>query len=415
MKSQILDYLAKEVPIAITPGLASQLSRMVIAFELRDDHPLTLNSQMFGVNKFTFSSKDRQMLFDIIGYNETDVVKTISKIKSINKDFKVVSDPFNLLSTWVAHLILVSGLSVNAKHDTAVSVLNYMQYKIIGSAVNHYFPHGANYDIMQTVIEALSMKFSVRQSGSWKKVVEERSMSLAFDTKAHHNTLIDFNVDTEILYLISDTSTRIRSQLKIITASYYDIRETGNFIASHSSTTTLDGEKIIRERSSSFEMISAAVFNKCLVKSSFVDERYIRMVQVSVPRLNVGIIRRLLVAVSDEARQQMTDNELNKIITKRDGTVVYVGVETMIDKMIHVIYSSAIHSSKVNINSKIAIYTNTRNIAAAARSSNPEMLAVKASLDQLIRKTRISVRDSTISGLSVACFLYITLLSFGTL
>jgi len=415
MQSYIKEYLTKDIPIKITPDLATQLIRMVVAFEIRDEHPLTLNSQMFGVHKFSFSSRDRQMFFDIIGYMESDVARVINNIPTINKKFKVVSDPFNVAIVYVAHLIIVSNISANLKHDATISILNYLQYKFIGSAVNWYFKYGTKYEIMQTVVESLSMKFDVRKSGSWKNVVVERSESISYDTKAHYTTLEKFDNDKYILYLITDTSTRIRSQLQIIATAYYEIRETNNYMLSHSSTTTLDGEKVLRERDGSFEMISSSVFHKTLFKSSFVDDRYVKMVQASVPRLNAGIIRRLLSAISDEARHQSETNDTMKIVKRRDGTEIYNGIETLIDHVIHVIYTTAIRNDKININSKIAVYTSTRNIFSAARTANQELINVRSSLEDIIKRTRISTRESTISGLSVCFALYVCLLSFGVL
>lgn len=414
MTHHIRDILQSEFPLTITPELARQLIKMVMMFEIRDEHPLTLNSQMFGVNKFIFMTRDRQMIFDILNINEEDVVRVVEKIPSINREFKVVSDAFNVLCVYTAHAILQSSLPINLKHDTVISVLNYMQYKLMGSAVNHYFPHGANYEIMQTVVESLSMKFSVRQAGSWKKVITERSETMAFDTKAHHNTLLKFDNDRYILYLISDTSTRIRSQLKIITAEYYATRDTKNFISSHSSTTTLDGVQILRESADSFSMISSALFNKILIKSSFIDEQYIKMVQTSVPRLNTSIIRRMLVTIADEARSQMEQGTTRK--TKQlHGTEVCIGIEILLEYIVHVIYSTAIHNKSVNINSKIAIYNNARNIMTASRTNNKELIIVRASLEDLFKRTRISSRESTISGLGIVFMLYITLMSFSTM
>ena len=415
MKDYIKEYLTRDLPLTITAELAAQLIRMVMQFELRDEHALTLNSQMFGVNKFIFSTRDFQLFFDIIGYSKADIDPVINKIPTINKEFKVVSDAFNIMSVYVVHKILVSTLPYNLKRDSAFSVLNYMQYRFFGSAVNHYFPHGAGYEIMQSVIESLSMKFSVRQLNSWKNVMVERSEALTFDTKAHNDTLLKFDNDKDILYLITDTSTRIRSQLKIITSEYYAVREANNFMTSHSSTASIDGEKVLRERDGSFEAISSTVFNRVLIKSSFVDERYIKMVQSTVPRLNIGIIRRMLATLSDEARHQIETGDAAKVIKKRDGTEIYVGIEGLINHIIHVIYTSAIHNKRININSKIAVYTNTKNVFTAARSSNQELINVRASLEDLIRRTHISTREATISGLCVTFSLYITLLSFGSL
>lgn len=415
MSSHIRDQLYQHIPIRIDQKLLNDINRVVLQFEIRDEHPLTINSQMFGVYKFSFTKRDFQLFFELVGHSEESVAAVIKKIPSINNDFKVVSDPFNILCVYVAHLIMVSNLQIVHKKECCKNLLNFMQYRFMGSAINHYFPHGANHDIMQSVVESLSMKFSIRQLESWRAVVTERSLSMTYDTKAHNDTLLKFDTDKNILYLITDTSTRIRSQLKIITGEYYAVRETNNFILSHSSTASLDGEKVLREKNSSFESVSHIVYNKILIKSSFIDERYVKMVQSTVSRLNVSIIRRMLSAIADEARYQVGSGESMRIIPQKNGSEIYVGIQSLIDHIIHVIYASAIMSEKVNINSKIAIYTHTKNIVTAARSSNQELINVKASLEYFFKKHHISTRESTISGLTIVFVLYIALISFNSI
>ena len=415
MTTHIRDFLIKHIDIKITPSMANQINRLVLQFELRDEHPLTLNSQMFAVNKFLFTTSDRGLLFNIIGIEEADVSDVIKEIPTINNEFKVISDEFNITCVYLAHLLLESNLENKLKHNTVVNILNYLQYRFMSSAINHYFPHGASYEIMQTVIENLSLKFAVRQSGNWFSVLNERSESLAFDTRAHHATLLDFNDDKDILYLITDTSTRIRSQLKIITAEYYNMREANNFILSHSSTTSINGEKLLREQSSSFSMVGASLFHKILNKSAFVDDHYIKMVQSTVPRLNTSIIKRMLIALSDEAKSQMIDNTTNKIVHKRDGTDIYVGIELLIAKLIQICYSESIRSDKVNINSKIAIYNHVKNIITASRSNNYDIMYLKNSIAEFIIRNKISTRESTVSGLVVSLTLYIMLQSFSSI
>jgi GTP:adenosylcobinamide-phosphate guanylyltransferase len=409
MTHHIYDILSKEIPIKITPDLLNQLRKMVLLFEIRGEHPLTLNSQIIGVNKFIFTSTDRKLFFDIIGYDEVFVNSVIKKIPSINIDFKVTSDALNLITIYLAYLIINDRNNQKLREAAVVDILNYMQYRLISSVVNHYYPHGASDDIMQSVVESLNLKFSIRQYESWKNVIIERSKSLAFDNKAHHNTILKFNVDKDILYLISDTSTRIRSQIKVITSAYYEMKKTNTFITSHSSTSSIDGEKIIRETSGGFSSISSFVFDKIIMKQSFIDEKFIKMVQSNVPRLNESIIRRMLSALSDEARFQMERGETTKVDTKKD---LYIGIEVFMEHLIHIIYSTAIQSKTVNINSKISVYTHVKNLFTAARTNNKELIDVRNSFNHLCNRLKISSRESTVSGLGIALALYITLTSF---
>ena len=412
MSSFIYDQLHKSIDIKITPSLADQLNRLVIAFEIYKEHPMVLNSKIFGVNKFVFASRDRDTFFDIIDIDERDMKDAIKAIPSIDNSHKVVSDEFNIACVYLAHLILNSKLPKKLQIKTIINVLNYQQYRFMASAVNHYFPHGANYDIMQSVVEGLSLKFAIKRLGSWKKVITERSESLTLDTKLHHGTLAKFDDDKAILYLITDTSTRIRSQLQNVVGLYYEVKKANDFMLSYSSTTEIDGQKVLKEVSSSFEHISGSIFHKILRKSPFINDQYIKMVKSSVPTLNIGIIKRMIIALADEAIVQNDEGNTTKIVNKRDGTKLIVGIESLVEKLIYLIYDSAVHNKNVNINSKIAVYTNTRNLFAVHRSSDSKVLNTKMSIVDLIKRNRVSTRDATVSSLTIALCLYICLLSF---
>jgi len=408
----IKEYFDEHIRINITHDLIKAINTLTLRFELRGEHPLTLNSPMFGVHKFFFTTEDRNMFFDIIKISESDVNNVVAKIPSIDKAFLVISDAFNLTCVYLVHTLLSAHISKHEIEECCTNVLNLMQYRFMSSAVNHYFPHSANYEIMQTVTEALNLKFAIKQYGTWKKVMTARSLSILATDKLHGDTLQRFNKDKDILYMITDMSTRIRSQLKIITSEYYTTKEANKFISSHSATIVLDGEKILREKDGRFELMTSVIYHKVLNKAAFIDDHVIKMVQTSVGRLNSSIIKRTLIALSDEAKQQQETHETTKIIHKRDDTEIYVGVEVLIGKIIHLVYMSAILSNRVNLNSKIAVYANTKNIFAASRTSDRQMINLRLSVADFLKRTRISKRESTVSGLTVAIVLYVTLLSF---
>jgi len=412
MSSYIKDQIKAKIKIDPSQDLAKQLIRMVLQFEIRGEHPHTLNSAVFGVNKFIFTSDDRALVFELVGVLEEDLVDIIKEIPSIQKEFKVVSDPFNILIVYLVHLFLNAHIQSKIKEEVVIALLNYMQYRFMSSALNHYFPHGASYDIMQTVVEMLNLRFAIKQFNTWKNVISIRSESLGFNDKTHKNTLLKFNDDKHILYLITDISTKIRSQLKIITSEYYAIKDTNNFILSHSSTTQLDGEKIIREHKGSFELMSSIVFTKILNRSAWSDSRYIKMVQRSVPRLNTSIIQKLVLAISDEANEQSKTNESLKVINRRSGEEIFYGMEILVNRIIWFVYSDAISNDRINLNSKIAIYENAKRLFSASRSSDPTLINIKASIEELCKRNRITKREATMSGLTIALVLFITLHTF---
>ena len=412
MSTEIKKHLSK-LSISISPDKVKQFNKMVLQFELKGEHPLTLNGQMFGVHKFVFTSEDRRLLFDIAGVTEQEVTEQIAEISVIDKSFKVISDPFNVLSVYLTHLVLGSKLSNKLKEETSINLLNYLQYRFMCSAVNHSFPYKANHDIMQTVIESLNLKFAIKQFGSWKDVIINRSEAVINDRKLR-KSLEKFDDDKTVLYVITDTSTKIRSQLRLITSEYHNVKETNQFIRSHSSTTELDGEKILRERDGSFDLMSSTVFHRVMNKQAFIDDNYIKMVQRSVPRLNKSIIKRALTALTDEAQIQSSEGRLKKVVNKRAGGKIYEGVEILTQKIIQVIYTNAILHDRVNIKSKIAVYKFAQNLFTASRMTDEDVVDTKNSITDFVHRQRITKRETTTSGLVIAIALYLCLLSFNT-
>jgi hypothetical protein len=370
---------------------------------------------MLAVEKFVFRSDDFSNFFEVLSLDERDVIAIIKAIPSVNKDHKVVSDALNLVSVYMIHKIMTSRLPSKLMIKTATNVLNYHQYRFIASAINHYLPHGANYDIMQTVMERLSLKYSIKQDHTWKKVTTNRSTTIISKDNIHYNTVMNFNDDAKVLYLITDTSTRIRSQLQNIVGNYLETKEADDYMKSFSRTTTLDGEKILKELNASFSHISSAVYNKILSKSQFVNEGYIKMVNHTIPMISYGMLKRAILVITDVANIQVADNESEKVITKRNGTIISVGLVKLIDDVVYSIYDSAIHNKSVNVNSKIAIYTNTKKIYSVYQKTNNDLTNNKLSIEYLITDNKITRRSNTISLLIVALSLYICLVSFESL
>ena len=412
MSKDILKQFSK-LKIAITPSLIKSLKSMVMQFEIRKDHPLVLNSPYPGVNKISFTTHDRGMMFDLLGIYEIDVNAIVKGIPAINNDFKVQSDAFNLICIYTVHLILKSKLSRKDKEQGATAVLLYWQYRFFSSLVTRYYKHGAHTDVMQQVIEDLSLKFDIKKYGTWKKVFQLKAATLLDPKSLHGKTFIKFDVDKEVLYSITDVQTRLRSQLKKITALYYDLKETSDtFIQTTSSTTVVDGARILKEQSAGFESISNHIYMKMLHKQAFLNPKYVEMILATQKTINKGIVNRVIIAMSDVAVHQHDEGTDNKLIKRRDGTETYEGMALLVSNMVRVIYDNIITDKSVNINNKLEIYFATKNLFSTHRTNNDLLNNTKTSIQYFITSNRITQRENTISTLTISVALYICLLSF---
>lgn len=410
----IKKILYEKIPISINSKMIDNLNKMVMLFEIRGEHPLTLNSQLYGVHQFVFTPADREQIFSIIGYPESYVKAVIDSIHSINKDYNVVSDPFSIICVYLSHLIINLKINEKVKHDCAVNILNYMQYRFFTSFIRKSLKHNADENAMRTTIESLNLKFDIKQYESWREVIVARSNSIIFSEDTHLHTILRFDNDAKILYVISDINTKLRRQLVAINVIYYDIKYSGNYISSHSSTVESDGEKILVEKSNEFASLNRSVIDRILNKRTFIDEKLIAMTLRSVTRLNANIIRRMLSVISDIAKYQESKKELYEQTLIKDlaHTTHYDGIGRLVEVIIDVVYRSAIDNRKVNINNKIMIYNNAKNVFSAPRTTNKSIINIRNSFKSLCMKNNISTRESTISGLCIVFILYVTLTSF---
>ncbi len=414
MSNDILKNFSK-LKIVITPKFAKSLERLVLQFELRKDHPLVINSAELGVHKISFTTNDRAILFDLAGIYESDIASLVRGIPSIDNNFKVISDSLNLLCIYLVHLIVNSKLKAKVKHKAAKDVLMYLQYRFFSSLVNRRFPHGAHSDIMQQVVEDLSLKYDVKVHGSWKKLFDHKAETLLGSSSLHKKAIDKFQPDDKVLYALSDTQTRLRSQLNKLTTLYYDYKKANDYMKSASSTTVVDGKRIIKESDSGFESVAHHIYMKLQSKTSFINPKYVDMIVAIQTTINKGILNRMLISISDTAITQIEDGTDSKLIKRRDGSETYKGIWLLVNNIIHTVYMNAIHDKSVNINNRLEIFNSARNLYSTHRSNNDVLQNTKDSVKLFITDQRITKRENTISTLTISLVLYLTLMSFDVL
>lgn len=385
-----------------------ELLKVTLLYELRDTHPLVLNSPYIGTEKVLFTEDDKNNLYDIFNIDVREVRDIIKRCEKINPSHNVSSNPFNVIITYLLHRI-----SKTANHEKVfLALANYWQYMFFSSLVNRRFPHGANKDIMTLVIEDLNLKYDIKVYGTWKEVINHRSLYLDSRESIHRDTLDKYSVDDKIVYLMSDVQTRLRSQLNLITTLYYDYNKDNNKILSVSSTMNIDGETVLRESASGFNNVSNVVYNKVLNKNLFVNDKYIDLVLHFQKDISKGLLIRTLITMSDLAMSQRTDETTRKIVKKRDGSIYYMGIEGFTHEMLSTIYSKIAVDKSVKLNNKLSILVATRNIFTNSRSKEPGVLNTKSSIRQFLIDNKIASRDRTLSSVAIALPLYFVLMSF---
>lgn len=408
MKNLIKKSFTEYINIKVLEKHTAEILQNVIAYGIRDDNPLALNSPLLGFNKLYFTITDQNALFEIFDYTKSDIATIISNTPAINKDWVVTSDPYNLFTMWIIHKLLNSKLS--HRETTSFGLLNMLQYKFFSSIINQYYPYKVNEEIMRFTIENLTKKYDIVEYGTWKQVIFNRSANIMKRDSIHHKTLLKFDDDDKILYAISDIQTRIRNQIKVITAMFYENKESNNIIKNYSPTTTIDGDKILKDVHGNTDIVKHNIKAQIVNKDLFINDSYIKLTNSLFKIINKLMIRRVLEYMCDSAKEQLEITDLKQIIKKKDF-MFYNDIALLSFQTIKTIYEYCFNNN-INLKSKVLILQTTKRLMSSSRIQNEKIINIRQSIKSHIINSRISTKKTTVSALITIFSLYVILKSF---
>lgn len=386
-----------------------QFNQHVLHWELRDSHPLSLNTQLLGVNTIVFTPPDRAALFEMFALSESMVLNAIKKCPSVDRNHRVASDPFNLFTIWLIHLAFEQITDDATRHEFQLSLAKYLHYKFFTSLVNHYFPHRADESVMLAAINSLNRRFDIIVYGTWRKTIEARAADLISTDASkniHYKTLLSGKDDAQFMYVVTDVQTRIRAKVGLISGIYYDFHRDGIKIKSSSATTTdMDGEKILVQRASTFDAMTTSVTTDLLNVNAFIDMRLIRHITSVFPAVSPTLLKVSLEQMSELASEQAKTHKLEDKVIK-NGLTHYVGMKGLIQATVEVSFRYCIFN-KVPLTSKIRVFDALRNRYSSSHVNDPDILSIKESFGDFIDSIGRVQRAATKSSLRLALIMYI--------
>ena len=396
-----------------TPSLklAKDIIKWRTLYENRDTHSDALNTPLLGVFRLKFLPSDAEALFGILSINRVEFANII-KQSSVNTDFMVASDPYNLLVTWACHKFYNSNIPRNIREEACISMFFMLLVKFFSGFVGHMLPHGANQEIMEATIDSLSDKYDIRhkETCTWKLVMLARAKELISQTNIHFNALKNYTPDQKVTYLLTDTQTRLRTKLKWIIQEYHKMKEKGKTIAITNLTDDdANGDKIVREIKNNYDTMITSVTNKCLNINQFIKTDYIKIACAKSANVEPDKLRQLLVKFSALATLQYQKHKQEEI----DKLGNYRGYQILIRNLIQRTYRACV-VDKVNLKSKLAILEKACNLYRSSRINDTEILKIKASVDAMVTDADISRREATNASLKISFIVYIMLMTFDT-
>lgn len=410
--SCLRDIFKKDYMIKITPGMIQSFHTHVKRYESIPEHAAALGSPLLGINKMYFLPKDKEFLFNLVDVDAKDFRKSALQSREVNPSFNIISDPYNLLTIWLVHLVTINtSLSVRLKNEFAQDLLKMMYYKFFTSIVNYNLPHGAKEGVMQLTIDNLSNKYAIKNYGSWKALIENRVLNMLTRPKTHADTFKSFYPDKKVVYILSDAQTGLRKQLISVIQEYYKTNEKGDAITASDVYDRIGDDKSLKVIESSISVMASNVIAASSNLSEFLDYEYIDMVSKLTNNVSKELLTRLLTKFSGMAEQQDKKHERDKI-SGSSSAPIYEGYAVLINHIVYKTYRYCLKDPEVNVRSKVAILKKTINLYRSSRIADSDILNIKHSVGILVEKYSDSKRESTNSSLRLAFILYIIMLTF---
>ena len=465
MSQEIKDLLETNFPVVIDNKLATAIQKLVAAYKTRGTNPLAFDSPYLGLQPCYFLTKDRDAFlelfachnndlakifampgqhgatqgltersffakmtkelstlikyltpmltksFSLSGVAAGDIRKIIAEMSSVDKNFRVASDPMNIFLSYILHKTANANLPKKVIHDTMFNLVMYLQYKFFTSLVNWRFRHRPDEATMVAMFENLTNKFDLKQYGTWGKLMEARAESFVEEGGLHWNTLKLFNDDAKILYFITDVQTRLRNQINIITSEFMETKARHDKIGSYSHVGTDDeGQKIVLSEAQGFDHMIASLYNDVLSVPRFMDANALAIVHGMFRGLPLAKLRAMFIHFSELAVKQAKAGQ-GQLVKNEGGVLVYVGAQILIQNLIQKTYRYCINA-KVDMNKVAAILKAVRDVYSSSRIQDEGVVQVRASVDVLIKSLIDNTRAATLAQYRIAFICFLVILSF---
>lgn len=276
----------------------------------RTDHIPFFGGNLLGVDQIRFYTTDRDRWFDeVLEIDEEYLRECIHSLDIINTEWIVTSDIFNLSCVWIVHILYKKfGFNNRQAREAMIETLVMMQFRFLTSIYSHYFRKPVDNDAAEATYASLTMKFKIRQLGSWGAVLNDRAELFLANDSIHLKTIKDLGPDEAVLYFVTDMSTRTRKLIKDQYAVLDKIRSGNLRIQTNNATIEIDGDKIIKDRVNSYNTARSYLFDVSGNASSFIKRDLINVVLDLMNTVSEQNFNDLLLAVANSPTGQKRDS-----------------------------------------------------------------------------------------------------------
>lgn len=363
------------------------------------EHMEFFGGVLTGVNVVRFMREDRNRLFtEILLADEMALEDALHSLPTINKEFNVSSDVFNISCIYLLHAIYHTHfLTDEQKQEAMIRVCLYLQYKLITSILFNYFKYPANKETAKATYAMLSKKYALKICGSWGATLRFRAQEIINPKGIHIDTIIKLE-DLRVVYMINDIQGRLRDMMKNIYSVFMDIHKQGVKIVESSTTIELDGETVVRDKKNSLATHTRYILSIISDKHSFMKKELTDIIVDIIDTLQPSMLDKTIEWVSENYTYNHDDVSVSQIITD-------------VVEHAHVYFTENANTIK-NKQDLPGIMKRLKGVYMSSRSTDELLLSLRDRVSSLIKLATRSKNESAINACRTAFMLYIILRTY---
>ncbi len=362
------------------------------------EHTEFFGGNLTGVHTVRFLDSDKSRWFEEV-LDDADEVELKEKLHVIpaligeKGVFFISGDPMNLSCAWLLHKLHSDNeLSAAQRRTAMIDVLLAMQFKFLTSLLFHYFRYPADRAVAEAAYAQLTNKYSLKVYGSWIAVLRARSEDVISNTSIHFEAISKMDNDKAVVNMINDIQGRLRDMLKNIYAVFLQAHHAGVKITSTSSVIEHDGVEILKDTSKSQANYMRYIKSVIGDKNSFVREELIKVTCGVMPSAPPKHVRATLEYISRNYLKAQSD-EIAKLVD---------------DVLIHSFAYLAENRSTMRSGIDLpGLLTRLRGVYTSSRSTDPDLLSLRTSMEVVVRKSIETKTDSVVASVRTAVLLYL--------
>lgn len=368
--------------------LATKIRLYVSGVFGREGNVEWFGSSLLGVHTIRFFDSDRNKLFDqVLEVDEDYLQASIDQTKTINGEWAVAGDTFNLTVEYMIHR-MIPKFSDKDLYNAAVDMVKLLQFKFYSSIYYHFFPKPVDLPAAEAAYSQLSLKFDIRRMGNWGQHLTERAEYFVSKESPHYDEVRAFNCPDLLIRFITDLNTRTKQTVKDYYAVLDRVRRENSRVVSQSSKIDLDGETIIRDKVTALNTAKQTLFDASWDINNFYKDELARVALEMVPKASPVAMKTVLLYIASQP-----------LGPKRD----YVeGI--MADALAHAF--DLIVTNRINFKDVAFLLNRMRALYQSSKSTNEYVLSLRERIEKLVKKETHLTNTAALAAVRNALLLY---------